>query len=202
HARAVASAISDGAMPSNEGRGYVLRRLIRRASRFGRQSLALEQPFLCEVVPAVAEVLGETFPEMRQRADHVQGVIRAEEEQFGRTLARGLVYFEDVAAAAEKGSISGEKAYDLYSTYGFPQDLVELMARERGLSVDLEGWRKAEAEHQKKSRSEGSFKQILSAEQLAGLPRTTSTYHEGGPRATELETRVAGWFQDRLVLEE
>ena len=202
HARAVTSAISDGAMPSNEGRGYVLRRLIRRASRFGRQSLALEQPFLCEVVPAVAEVLGGTFPEMRQRCDHVQAVVRAEEEQFGRTLARGLVYFEDVARAAEKGAIRGEKAYDLYSTYGFPQDLVELMARERGLSVDLEGWRKAEAEHQKKSRSEGSFKQILSAEQLASLPRTTSTYHETGARSTELDTRVAGAFGDRIVLAE
>jgi alanyl-tRNA synthetase len=202
HARAVTSAISDGAMPSNEGRGYVLRRLIRRASRFGRQSLGLEQPFLCEVVPAVAEVLGETFPEMRQRCDHVQAVVRAEEEQFNRTLARGLVYFEDVAAGAEKKTIRGEKAYDLYSTYGFPQDLVELMARERGLAVDLEGWRKAEAEHQKKSRSEGSFKQILSAEQLANLPRTTSTYHEAGARSTEIETRVVGSFGDRLVLAE
>ena len=201
HARAVTSAISDGAMPSNEGRGYVLRRLIRRASRFGRQSLALEEPFLCEVVPAVAEVLGGTFPEMRQRCDHVQGVLRAEEEQFGRTLARGLVYFEDVARGA-KGSIPGDKAYDLYSTYGFPQDLVELMARERGLQVDLEGWKKSEAEHQKKSRSEGSFKQLLSSEQLANLQRTTSTYHEAGARATELETRVAGWFQDRVVLAE
>jgi alanyl-tRNA synthetase len=210
HARAVTSAISDGALPSNEGRGYVLRRLVRRASRFGRQQLGLEDPFLCEVVPAVAEVLGETFPEMRQRCEHVQAVIRAEEEQFGRTLDRGLVLFGAVAEAAERGerrTIDGHAAYDLYATYGFPQDLVELMARERSLQVDLEGWRKAEEEHQKKSRSEGTFKQLLSAEDLARLVSTRSTYHEPGDRSTELETKVLGLFEapgqpSRLVLAE
>jgi alanyl-tRNA synthetase len=204
HARAVTSAISDGALPSNEGRGYVLRRLVRRASRFGRQHLDLEDPFLCEVVPAVAEVLGGTFPEMRQRCEHVQAVIRAEEEQFGRTLSRGLVYFEDVAKnAGASRTIEGRAAYDLYSTYGFPQDLVELMARERELKVDLEGWKQAEAEHQKKSRSEGTFKQLLSAEELARLVPTKSTYHESGPRSHELETKVLGLFHEsRLVLAE
>jgi len=206
HARAVTSAISDGALPSNEGRGYVLRRLVRRASRFGRQQLGLEDPFLCEVVPAVAEVLGGTFPEMRQRCDHVQGVIRAEEEQFGRTLSRGLVYFDEVAKKAESATsrtIQGSVAYDLYSTYGFPQDLVELMARERNLKVDLEGWKQAEEEHQKKSRTEGTFKQLLSAEDLARLVPTRSTYHETGSRSHELDTQVLGFFQDsRLVLAE
>jgi alanyl-tRNA synthetase len=205
HARAVTAAISDGALPSNEGRGYVLRRLIRRASRFGRQALALEDPFLCEVVPAVGEVLGGAFPEMRERNDHVRAVVRAEEEQFGRTLGRGLLLFEDLASSVSAGgatTLPGEKAFDLYATYGFPQDLVELMARERSLALDLAGWKRAEEEHQKKSRSEGSFKQILSAEQLASLPRTTSTYHEAGARSTELETKLAGAFPDRVVLAE
>src|SRR5262245_17427372 len=96
HTRAVTAAISDGALPSNEGRGYVLRRLIRRASRFGRQQLGLQQPFLCEVVPAVAGVLGPTFPEMQQRAAHVAQVLRAEEEQFGRTLDKGLARFSEL----------------------------------------------------------------------------------------------------------
>src|SRR6185436_4801676 len=149
HARAVTSAISDGALPSNEGRGYVLRRLVRRASRFGRQQLGLEDPFLCEVVPAVAEVLGGAFPEMRERNDHVRAVVRAEEEQFGRTLGRGLVLFEDLASKVSAGGakvLPGEKAYDLYATYGFPQDLVELMARERSLGLDLAGWKRAEEE--------------------------------------------------------
>ena len=210
HARAVTSAIADGALPSNEGRGYVLRRLIRRASRFGRQALALEDPFLCRVVPAVAEVLGTAFPEIAARQEHVSSIVRAEEEQFGRTLSRGLVYFDvlaDTAKKADNRTIQGHVAYDLYSTYGFPQDLVELMARERGLKVDLEGWKQAEAEHQRKSRTEGAFKQLLSAEQLAGLPRTTSTYHESGDRSRSTETTVAGFFRaegqaDRLVLAE
>jgi alanyl-tRNA synthetase len=210
HARAVTSAVSDGALPSNEGRGYVLRRLIRRASRFGSQALSLEEPFLCEVVPAVAEVLGETFPEMRQRCEHVQAVIRAEEEQFGKTLGRGLVLFEDLAARLQASGakvLPGEKAYDLYATYGFPQDLVELMARERTLSLDQEGWKRAQQAHQEKSRSEGSFRQLLSAEQLAGLSRTVSTCHEAGPRACEIETRWTGFFPgagepDRIVLAE
>ncbi|MFN0007568.1 MAG: alanine--tRNA ligase [Planctomycetota bacterium] len=210
HARAVTSAISDGALPSNEGRGYVLRRLVRRASRFGRQQLGLEDPFLCEVVPAVAEVLGGTFPEMRQRCEHVQGVIRAEEEQFGKTLGRGLILFEDLAAkvvAQGAKTLPGEAVYDLYATYGFPQDLVELMARERSLGVDLEGWKKAEGAHQKKSRAEGTFKQLLSAEELAKLVSTTSTYHEAGPRSLELETKVLALLEtpgapSRLVLAE
>jgi alanyl-tRNA synthetase len=167
HARAVTSAISDGAMPSNEGRGYVLRRLIRRASRFGRQSLALEQPFLCEVVPAVAEVprrdVPRDAPALRSRAGRRArrgGAVRAHARARARLL-RG----RRIRRGEE--TIAGEKAYDLYSTYGFPQDLVELMARERGLAVDLEGWRKAEAEHQKKSRSEGQ----LQADPLRGAAR-------------------------------
>ncbi len=210
HARAVTSAISDGALPSNEGRGYVLRRLIRRASRFGRQALALEEPFLCEVVPAVGEVLGSAFPEMLQRNDHVRAVVRAEEEQFGKTLGRGLVLFEDLAAkVAASGSkiLPGEKAYDLYATYGFPQDLVELMARERSLALDEEGWKAAHGIHQGKSKSEGAFRQLLSAEQLSTLPRTKSTYHEAGPGSLTRETTVVGFFRadghgDRLVLAE
>jgi len=209
HARAVTSAIADGALPSNEGRGYVLRRLIRRASRFGRQALGLEDPFLCEVVPAVGEILGSTFPEIRERNDHVRALVRAEEEQFGKTLGRGLVFFNAVADVAERTAnraIGGHVAYDLYSTYGFPQDLVELMARERSLKLDLEGWRKAEEEHQKKSRSEGVFKQLLSAEQLAKLSATVSTCHEAGARAYEIETRLLQLFRgdgpSRLVLAE
>jgi alanyl-tRNA synthetase len=210
HARAVTSAISDGALPSNEGRGYVLRRLIRRASRFGRQSLGLEDPFLCAVVPAVGEVLGPTFPEMRERNDHVRAVVRAEEEQFGKTLGRGLVLFEDLAtkiAASGSRTLPGDKAYDLYATYGFPQDLVELMARERSLVLDEVGWKSAQAVHQQKSRSEGAFRQLLSAEQLATLSPTVSTFHEPGTRGYEIETRGLGLFHadgqpSRLVLAE
>ncbi len=199
HVRAVSSAFADGALPSNTGRGYVLRRLIRRAARYGRQSLGMEAPFLFEVAPTVAEVLGAAFPEIRARVDHVQLLLQKEEEAFGRTLGRGLVHFEKLAGTAKPGgALEGARVFDLYATYGFPRDLVELMARERELSVESEGWDTAEREHQEASKAEGTFKQLMTTEELAGLeaflrekgwePTTTSTYHEEGERGRRLET--------------
>ena len=201
HVRAVTSAMADGALPSNEGRGYVLRRLVRRASRFGRQRLGLEQPFLWELVPTVAEILGPAFPEIPQRVGHIQLLIRSEEEAFARTLGRGIARFEQLAGRVGRGGvIPGDEAFELYATYGFPVDLVELMARERELSLDEEGWGAAERQHQEASRSEGAFKQLLTAEALAGIeqtaraggfaPRTVSTYHEQGERAATVETEL------------
>jgi alanyl-tRNA synthetase len=143
HVRAVTSAFADGALPSNVGRGYVLRRLIRRASRYGRQALGFEDPFLCDVAPAVAETLGEVFPEIPRRMEHVQLLLRAEEEAFGKTLGRGLLRFGELATRVERSgakTLDGAEAYELYATYGFPRDLVELMARERALAVDEVGW--------------------------------------------------------------
>ncbi len=191
HVRAVSSAFADGALTSNVGRGYVLRRLIRRASRYGRQALGLEDPFLCEVAPAVGDTLGEVFPEIPRRMEHVQLLLRAEEEAFNKTLGRGLVRFEELARRVEKAGqrkIDGAETFELYATYGFPRDLVELMARERSLAVDPAGWEKAETAHRAKSRSEGKFKQLLSAELLQGVPATKSTYHEKGDRSWQLET--------------
>ncbi|MCZ6597869.1 MAG: alanine--tRNA ligase, partial [Planctomycetota bacterium] len=210
HARAATVAFADGVLPSNTGRGYVMRRLIRRASRHGRQQLGLEEPFLFDVVPAVAEVLGESFPELRERIEHVQLLVREEESAFGRTLDRGLVRFRELADRVEGGgarTIPGADAYELYATYGFPHDLVELMARERGIEVDLEGWEQARAAHQEASRSEGRFQMLLSPSQLEGIAPTASTYHGAGDEAHTLATRVLGFFAgdgdapDALVLE-
>ncbi len=209
HIRALSAAIADGALPSNEGRGYVLRRLLRRASRFGRQRMGMRQPFLYEVVPTVAEVLGPAFPEIVQRLDHIRGLVKAEEESFGVTLDRGLVLFDQLAKRVEGAGgkrLPGAEAYDLYATYGFPQDLVEQMARERHWELDRDGWDAAEEKHRSASRAEGTFKQLLSAEQLTGLPRTESTCHAGDGSAHELATKVVKLFQnpgqkDRLVLE-
>ncbi len=197
HVRAVSAAFADGALPSNLGRGYVLRRLIRRASRYGRQALGQEQPFLYRVVPAVAETLGAAFPEIAARVEHVQTLLEAEEAAFAKTLGRGLVRFEELAKKT-RDRLPGAPAFELYATYGFPKDLVELMARERGLAFDEPGWSQAEKEHQAASRSEGSFKQLLSAEELEETravladqgyePSTLSTYHEVGPRGVELTT--------------
>ncbi|MBM3977347.1 MAG: alanine--tRNA ligase [Planctomycetes bacterium] len=193
HARAVSIAFADGALPSNTGRGYVLRRLIRRAARYGRQELGLEDPFLCELVPSVAAILGDAFPEVRTRVEHVALLVREEELSFGRTLGRGLLRFgelENKVAKAKSRTLPGAEAFDLYATYGFPQDLIELMAREKGLELDAAAFAAAEKAHQDASRSEGKFKQLLSAEQLAGLPPTRSTYHETGESAARLATRI------------
>ncbi|MCP3919215.1 MAG: alanine--tRNA ligase [bacterium] len=193
HMRAVSSAFGDGALPSNEGRGYVLRRLIRRASRFGRQVLGVEEPFLFALAPTIAEVLGEAFPEIPARLDHIQLLIKSEEESFRKTLDRGLVLFEDLARKVSKGgakTLPGDEAYELYATFGFPQDLVELMARERGMDVDLEGWSKAQSAHREISKSEGKFKQLLSPEQLSGIQPTESTYHRASGSTTDGEGAV------------
>lgn len=193
HVRAVSTAFADGALPSNTGRGYVLRRLIRRAARFGRQALGLEEPFLHALVPTVAEVLGEAFGEIRQRQEHISTLFIAEEKAFSATLGRGLVRFDELASKIGSGTLPGEAAFELYATYGFPRDLVELMARERQLAVDSEGWEAAEKAHQDKSRSEGKFKQLLSAEELEGLSETQSTFHADGAQSLELETQLVRW---------
>ncbi|MDP6838931.1 MAG: alanine--tRNA ligase, partial [Planctomycetota bacterium] len=183
HVRACCVAFADGALPSNEGRGYVLRRLIRRAARFGRQALGLTEPFLYRLAPAVAEVLGGAFPEIGERLKHLELLLKSEEESFRKTLDRGLVLFSDLAQRVEgagETAISGGAAFELYATFGFPRDLVELMARERGLTVEQTGWEAAEEEHRAASRSAGSFKQLLSAEQMSNLEPTLALYHGSG----------------------
>jgi alanyl-tRNA synthetase len=210
HVRAVSSAIADGATPSNTGRGYVLRRLIRRAARFGRQVLGQEEPFLFRVAETVAGVLGVAFPEIPQRLEHIQLILQEEEAAFGRTLGRGLVEFEKLAgrvSGAGGDLLPGDEAYELYATYGFPQDLVEQMAEERGLRLDAGGWEASEARHQEASRGKGSFQQLLSGEESEGLPETESTCHALDGTEHRLETRVVAFFggsegaPDRLVLE-
>ncbi len=134
HVRALSASIADGALPANDGRGYVLRRILRRAARYARQ-LGQTEPFVHRLVPTVAASLGDVFPELVEQRDHIALVLRAEEESFGRTLDRGLEIFERMGA---KGEISGADAFQLYDTYGFPLDLTQLLARERGLPlVDL-----------------------------------------------------------------
>lgn len=195
HVRAFTAAVADGVTPSNEGRGYVLRRLVRRASRYGLQHLDAKEPFLFDVVPAVVDVLGEAFPEMKARQEHVQLVLKTEEEAFRKTLDRGLVQFEKLLKDTSGGEIGGAEAYELYATYGFPQDLVELMARERGLTVDTEGWETARKAHSEVSKSEGSFKQILSAEELTGLEGTETVYHEEAGGCVSCDAEVTRYFE-------
>jgi len=151
HIRALTFAIADGVVPSNEGRGYVLRRILRRASRFGR-NLDIHEPFIYRLTETVASQMGDVFPEVRERADYVARVIRSEEEGFGKTLDRGLELFEQVSSG---GRVSGADAFQLYDTFGFPIDLTQLMAAERGIEVDLDAFQAEMDIQQTRSREAG-----------------------------------------------
>ena len=145
HIRTLTLAITDGAVPGNEGRGYVLRRILRRAARFARQTLGVQGPLLHHLVPAVVDAMGDAFPELKKNPRHVAGIILEEEESFGRTLDRGLDLFADALYRAQSQNlkaIAAEDAFKLHDTYGFPIDLTEQMAIERGMSVDLPGYNK------------------------------------------------------------
>ncbi|MDP6359879.1 MAG: alanine--tRNA ligase, partial [Planctomycetota bacterium] len=134
HVRALSFAIADGALPSNEGRGYVLRRLLRRAARFGR-TLDLDEPFIYRIVATLVREMGDSFPELAERQNHIERVIKGEEEGFGRTLHRGIAIFESVAGKLKESASTvfpGDEAFKLSDTCGFPSDLTELMAREIG----------------------------------------------------------------------
>lgn len=138
HIRTLSIAIADGVMPSNDGRGYVLRRLLRRAVRYGRQ-LNFRKPFMGDLFPVVEQSMADVFPELRQNRDRVLRALRAEEESFAATLDRGIALFDEVVAGLrrEKQTLfPGEQAFKLYDTYGFPLDLTMLMATEQQLSVD------------------------------------------------------------------
>src|SRR5262249_16920115 len=135
HIRALSFAIADGIVPSNEGRGYVLRRILRRAVRYGR-TLGFHEPFFYKLVDVVAKTMGDVFPEVRTQQSKIKETIRREEEAFNKTLDRGIELFEREGAVPGARRISGEFAFKLYDTYGFPLDLTELMGRERGQTVD------------------------------------------------------------------
>ena len=140
HVRCLVTALSDGATPGADGRGYVLRRILRRAVRHGRQTLGMQDPFLDRIVPAVVESLGDVFPEMRANERKVREIVEREEVAFRKTLDRGLELFDAAASASTDSVISAEDAFTLHDTYGFPVDLTEVMAEERGMSVDLPGY--------------------------------------------------------------
>lgn len=157
HIRMLCFAIADGVMPSNEGRGYVLRRILRRAARFGHQ-LGLHDPFLFRLVKSVSDRMSDTYPEVAERRKHIERVIEAEEVSFNATLDKGVDNFEKIVSSLTAKVMPGIAAFRLYDTYGFPLDLTEQMARERGLSVDTEGFHKAMDEHRERARSLATFK--------------------------------------------
>lgn len=158
HIRTLTFSVCDGGTFSNEGRGYVLRRILRRAVRYGRQ-LGFDAPFLCDVLDAVRESFSSIYPELRIKGEEASTIIRNEEVRFFRTLDRGIALFEDVAdTVSEDGGkqIPGDVVFKLYDTFGFPADLTEIMAEERGMSADIDGYNTAMEVQRERSRAADS----------------------------------------------
>ncbi|MBU2019135.1 MAG: alanine--tRNA ligase [Bacteroidetes bacterium] len=146
HVRAIAFSIADGQLPSNNGAGYVIRRILRRAVRYGYQTLGLKEPFLCELSKTLAKEMGETYTELVKQGDLIFKVIKVEETSFFRTLEQGLKRMDAVIEITKKQgllTIDGDTLFELYDTYGFPLDLISLIAREHDLSIDEKGFNSA-----------------------------------------------------------
>ncbi|GAW92666.1 alanine--tRNA ligase [Calderihabitans maritimus] len=155
HARACTFLVADGVLPGNEGRGYVLRRILRRAVRFGKV-LGIESAFLYKLVPVVVSILGGAYPEIEEKQEYIQKVIRLEEERFRETLHEGMKVVAEIIEKVKKegrNEISGREAFVLYDTYGFPLDLAEDIAEENGLTVDREGFAEAMEEQRRRARA-------------------------------------------------
>src|SRR5438034_3219754 len=181
HIRALSFAIADGIIPSNEGRGYVLRRVLRRAVRYGR-TLGFHEPFFFKLVDVVARTMGDFFPEVRAKQSKIKEVIRREEESFNKTLDKGIEEFNEMMVALERDVpkvaplggwviMPARFAFKLYDTYGFPLDLTELMARERGFTVDVTGFEKLMEEQRERGRKAQKKEKITVEEgQLRAAP--------------------------------
>ncbi len=172
HIRACAFLIVDGVLPSNEGRGYVLRRIIRRALRHGYM-LGQKQPFFHKMVGPLIDVMGDAYPELSAKRELVERALKAEEERFGETLEQGMKVFEEVANRSGD-TIPGQAAFRLYDTYGFPVDLTADIAREHGLTVDMAGFEAAMEQQRERARSASRFegRTTLPAELASGLAPT------------------------------
>lgn len=198
HIRACSFLIVDGVLPSNEGRGYVLRRIIRRALRHGWM-LGQKQPFFHRMVAALVEVMGEAYPELAAKRDLVERALQAEEERFAETLDSGMRIFDEVAARSQD-AIPGADAFRLYDTYGFPVDLTADIARERGLSVDMAGFDAAMEEQKRRAREAGKFGNAttMPAELAAQLAPTQFLGYE---RLTEGGLEVVALLKDGRPVE-
>jgi len=200
HTRMLTFAMTDGALPGNEGRGYVVRRILRRAARFGRQHLGLTEPFLHQLVPTVVRTMGEAFPELTRSSERIVAVIREEEASFGRTLDRGIQLFQQAAGraqAAGAGRIEADDAFKLYDTYGFPLDLTVQMAGELGLGVDEEGFETLMDQARQKARAAARDESAIAFE--GELPATTDQLKYLGPQC---RGRILGWVEGNRFVDQ
>jgi alanyl-tRNA synthetase len=204
HIRTLCISIADGARPGNEGREYVLRRVLRRAVRYGREVLNAKQGFFSKLVPIVVKIMSEVFPELKKNQAKITEVIAEEEESFGRTLTKGIERFKKVvkqllATNAKNAMVSGQEAFLLWDTFGFPVDLTQLMAEEHNLTVDMDGFKKALEEAKERSRSGGKAKDAgtglrIEAEQTSYLKdklRLKSTNDQPKFLKEDVDTKVS-----------
>jgi alanyl-tRNA synthetase len=199
HGRAITFLIADGVMPDNEGRGYVLRRLLRRAALFGLR-LGLNKPFLSDIARATVKKMGHMYSELKQRQDFIVNVINMEEARFDETLKTGLEIIEDVLAKA--GKISGEDAFRLYDTYGFPIELTREIAREREISIDIDGFEREMKKQRERARAAQKFEKSAADSESMILLDVDSTefvgYHYLEQDAKAVRLMVNGKEVDKI----
>ena len=210
HIRAIVFSIADGQLPSNNGAGYVIRRILRRALRYGYQTLEIKDPFLCHLAPVLIAQLGPVFPEIQQQSVLIVKVITEEETAFFKTLGKGLLKLERLIADAKEGehTIAGQDAFELYDTYGFPIDLTQLVARENQFEVDMEGFTKAMSEQKSRSRAAtvteaGDWVELSHATVTTGQPAFVG-YHDTTLKGAQVmryrQVKVKNKEQFQLVL--
>jgi len=198
HVRTLSFAIADGAVPSNDGRGYVLRRVLRRAVRYGRQNLNAELGFFAKLVNTLVELMGDTFPELREKEEYVTSIVREEEESFSKTVDKGIVEFKKRcdALGPDNKVFSGEDAHFLYTSMGFPVDLTELMCEERGLTLDMAGF-DAKMDHEKKISEKAHLEKMSagSGKDMRLVAEQTSHLVNKGVDATDDDAKYV-WNED------
>ena len=196
HIRTLSFAIADGAVPSNDGRGYVLRRILRRAVRYGRQNLGADLGFFSKLIPSLVDLMGGVFPELVTKQAHITFVINEEEESFGQTLDRGLLKFNELAENSKDGVFSGEDAHFLYTSMGFPVDLTELMAEEIALKLDKDAF-EAKMQYEQELSAAAHLAKMSggSGKDMRLVAEQTSTLVGKGVKATDDEAKYV-WNQD------
>ena len=208
HIRTATFTIADGVIPQNEGRGYVLRRIIRRAILRGQRVLGFEKPFFADLVPAVIDALGDQYPEIVQRQEYIQTTLRYEEERFRHTVQAGLARLEEMLAepdTQQSQQLSGERVFMLYDTYGFPLELTREIAAERGISVDMQGFEQAlEAQRQRAREASGISEKLFvqTGAALAELAQQTAPTQFIGYEHLEGEAQVVGLVREGNLIPE
>ena len=193
HIRTLSFAVADGIQPGNTDRNYVLRRILRRAVKYGR-TLGFKDPFFYKLVGVMSETMGDVFPDIREKRRHVEAVLKLEEEAFNRTLDHGIALFNE---AVRKGTLSGDFAFKLYDTYGFPLDLTELLARERGVAVDTHGFEKLMEEQRARARA-AQKKTVIELSQIETQIPTRFLGYESSQTAAAVQEVVQ--LKDKTVV--